>query len=365
MATARGAPAQGVASVDFGFSDVRYDGFLPSTAASVSPAFRFTSDRVLLAGRGSLLRFESGRQSLAGNVAFSAFSRPFGQVRGEVSGDAGGSQYADFESFAHLLAGPRVHFAGRRAGLWVGAHLGSAALGGVRRAVRVLTTGAWARRFSATWVLTTSVTRVGDSSYTDIEGTTHLRRGPVLFDGLIGERAWSRGGGHGVYGEASAALELRDWIALVLSGGRYPTDPIRGSVSGRYVSLTLRLTAAALADRDRSPPPRIEPEWHSPAGGSDPAPLTFEVLPCLNCGQRTLVVHASGAVRVELSGDFTDWEPVRLSPSASDAWSVQLSLPPGTYRFNIRIDGGAWTVPVGVTHQTDEFGGTVGVLTIT
>jgi hypothetical protein len=43
---------------------------------------------------------------------------------------------------------------------------------------------------------------------------------------------------------------------------------------------------------------------------------------------------------------------------------VTLALAPGTYRFNIRVDGGAWVVPVGVTRLADEFGGTVGLLTV-
>lgn len=347
-----------------GFSDVRYDGFLPTAAGSLSPAFRFTGTRLLVAGRGTLLRFESGRQSLAGNVGFSLFSRPLGRVRAELSGDGGASRYAEFESFSHLLAGPRLHVVKRGAGLWVGANIGTASLGSVHRPVRELTTGLWAERFAATWLLTTTVTKVGDSSYTDIEGTTHLQRGVVVFDGLLGVRTWSRGGGHGVYGEASAAVGLRSWMALVLSGGRYPTDPIRGSVSGRYASLALRLTAAPWGGRDRSPPPRLEPQWHSPAGSGDPAPLTFEVVPCEDCVQRTLVVHTGEAGHVEVSGDFTDWEPVSLSRSGPGTWSFRLSLPPGTYRFNVRIDGGAWIVPAGVTRQKDEFGGAVGVITI-
>jgi hypothetical protein len=363
MATALGLAAQGVASLDIGYADVHYDGFVPSSANSVSPAFQYARAGFLVAGRGSFLRFESGRQSLQGNLAFSLFTRP-GRIRGEISGDAGVSRYAEFASFSHLLGGPRVHLTWERQGAWLGANAGRAAYGAIHRPVTVLTTGVWANRLSATWLFTTTVTRVGDSAYTDIEGTTHLRRGPLTFDGLLGARAWSRGGGHGVYGEMSAAVRLRSWIALVLGGGRYPTDPVRGSVSGRYASLAIRLTAAPWSARDRSPPPRIAPQWHSPAGNADPAPLLLEVPPCNDCAVRTLIVHAGEATRVEVSGDFTDWEPVPLTLTGPGMWSLQLPLADGTYRFNLRIDGGDWTVPAGVTRLTDEFGGHVGVLTI-
>jgi hypothetical protein len=363
LAPARGLPAQAMGSLDIGYAGVRYDGFLPSSAGSVSPAFQYTRGGLLVAGRGSLLRFESGHQSLQGSLASSLFTPP-SRIRLELSGDAGLSRYASFASFSHLLGGPRLHLTGRRQGAWIGANLGNATFGAVHRPVTVLTTGVWTHRVSATWLLTTTVTRVGDSAYTDIEGTTHYRRGPLTVDGLLGVRAWSRGGGHGVYGEASAAYRLRSWIALVMAGGRYPTDPIRGSVSGRYLSLAVRLTVAPWSAPNPSPPPRIAPQWHSPAGNSDPAPLTLEVPPCDDCTDRTLLVHTVDATSVEVSGDFTDWEPEPLSLTGPGTWLLRLPLAPGTYRFNLRIDGGEWVVPAGVTRVSDEFGGHVGVLTI-
>lgn len=355
---------QGVASLDIGYAHVRYDGFLPSTAGSLSPAFRYARRGLLVAGRGTFLRFESGRHSLQGDLALSMFTPSLGHVRGELSADGGVSRYAQFASFSHVLGGPRMHWTGSRTGVWIGANVGTASYGIVRRPVTALTTGLWAHRLSATWLLTTTVTHVGDSAYTDVEGTMHARRGPVTFDGLLGVRAWSRGGGHGVYGEASAAVRLRGWLDLVLGGGRYPTDPIRGSVSGRYASLALRVTAAPWSAYDRSPPPRVAPQWHSPAGSSDPAPLTLELLDCDGCAVHTLLVRAADASRVEVSGDFTDWEPVPLSLTGPATWSVELPLAAGTYRLNVRIDGGPWIVPAGVTRLTDEFGGHVGVLTI-
>jgi hypothetical protein len=41
-----------------------------------------------------------------------------------------------------------------------------------------------------------------------------------------------------------------------------------------------------------------------------------------------------------------------------------LGLSRGTYRFNIRIDGGNWIVPAGVSRLADEFGGDVGLLRV-
>jgi hypothetical protein len=225
--------------------------------------------------------------------------------------------------------------------------------------------GTWAERLAATWLVSTTVTHVGDTAYTDIEGTTHWQRGRVEFDGVFGVRAWSRGAGHGVYGEATAAYAASAWLAVVLSGGRYPTDPMRGSVSGRYLGATLRMTA--LPRRSARPlfTPRVVPRWHSPANGSDAALVTIEVREC-RCGEQehTLLVRADDASSVEVAGDFTDWEPVSFSSGEGSSWTVTLPLPPGTYRFNIRVDGGVWLVPAGLVRLTDEFGGVVGLLTV-
>ena len=61
-------------------------------------------------------------------------------------------------------------------------------------------------------------------------------------------------------------------------------------------------------------------------------------------------------------GEFTDWRPVALHRSGSD-WTATLTVAPGTYRMNVRIDGGAWAVPPGVTALEDDFG-VVGILRI-
>jgi 1,4-alpha-glucan branching enzyme len=78
----------------------------------------------------------------------------------------------------------------------------------------------------------------------------------------------------------------------------------------------------------------------------------------------TLAILAPGAALVEVAADFSNWEPVRLSQADSGVWTADLPLTRGTYRFNIRIDGGEWIVPAGVTRLSDEFGGTVGLLRV-
>jgi len=63
-------------------------------------------------------------------------------------------------------------------------------------------------------------------------------------------------------------------------------------------------------------------------------------------------------------GDFTDWRPVVLTASGDGTWEVTLPIAPGIHRVNVRVNGGAWSVPPGLTVATDDFGGEVGLLPI-
>ena len=127
--------AQTGATMDLGVMDVRYDGFLPSAGASVSPEFRLERPHLLAWARGTYLHFESGRHSIQANTAGSLLSGPWRGLRAEIAGHAGISQYADFASFSHLLATPRVHLLGDADRRLDGRHLGNDA-GSVGRAAR-------------------------------------------------------------------------------------------------------------------------------------------------------------------------------------------------------------------------------------
>ena len=77
-----------------------------------------------------------------------------------------------------------------------------------------------------------------------------------------------------------------------------------------------------------------------------------------------LLVRGDNAARVEIAGDFSDWEPVDLSPAAEGWWVLTRPLAPGLYRVNVRYDGGAWRAPDGLPTEQDEFGGSAGVLVV-
>jgi len=81
-------------------------------------------------------------------------------------------------------------------------------------------------------------------------------------------------------------------------------------------------------------------------------------------GLVALEISAVGAKTVEVSGDFTAWKPVRLTPSPDGVWRISLPIAVGAHQVNVRVNGGRWLVPPGLTPITDEFGGAVGLLVI-
>ena len=73
-------------------------------------------------------------------------------------------------------------------------------------------------------------------------------------------------------------------------------------------------------------------------------------------------MRAPGARFVEVMGDFTRWEPLRLERAGGDRWQTTVMLEPGVHQVNLRIDGGAWMPPPGAPTTADGYGGTTGVM---
>lgn len=59
--------------------------------------------------------------------------------------------------------------------------------------------------------------------------------------------------------------------------------------------------------------------------------------------RQTFSVKAPGANRVQLVGDFTDWQrsPITMAKLEGGVWQTTIALEPGTYHYRFLIDG-AW-----------------------
>ena len=355
------AQTRAAAGLDFGMAHVSYDDFLPSLAAFAAGDASLSSRRSDVTARGAAVRYESGRHAFQTSLGAAYLAPAQGRTRVEASASAGASWYADFARFAHTLGRARLLRAGRGHGAWLGATLGTTSYGEGWRPVTRFATGGWSALGPAALDASLTTTAVGDTAYTDLEGTLRMPLGPVALDVWVGARMWSRGAGHGVYGEATLTLPLHGGLAVIASGGRYPTDPVRGTIAGRYVSAGLRVSGVT-ARRPAPPTPApARPHYGSNGGFAAPVPAV-EV--DLAGGVRTLMVHATGARTVELIGDVTDWLPVALTAGHDDRWALAVPLPPGVRRLAIRIDGGPWLAPAGTRRVFDEFGTEVGLLIV-
>ena len=191
-----------------------------------------------------------------------------------------------------------------------------------------------------------------DGRYTDGElGALH-RLGPVALRLTAGQRfgGETRGTRQWLFGEAQIPVWSR--FGIVLAGGVRPERADLAQRGGRFAQLGLRM--------DVRPAPKAPSDPVPPADAGLAAPAVVPIEPDVYLVR----LRVSGARRVELKGDLTDWEIVALRRATQDpdVWEATFHKPAGIYHVNIRVDGGEWVVPPGLVAVPDRFGGTVGVL---
>jgi len=354
------AGAQTRASLDAGVSRVAYEGFLPSAALSLSPALAITAERFGLAARASWLRFESGNNSLRG-LLVGSYSIPVSAGTGaDFSAELGGSRYEQFTTFSHILGRARLHLVGTsgRSGS-LAATLGSILSEGEQRSVAALSGALRFDRPNVSVALAGTGTVVGSVAYTDWETTVrHGRPGGFEAEAVLSFRAGDRGGEVGPFFEAALAAPITRYAGVVLAGGRYAEDVVRGNVAGNYLTAAIRLSHPVRRPRMVVPPvPGLAPS----SDGATVAAALVEVR--RGRGDKcTLVFRADSAL--EIMADFTDWLPAPLQPAGRGRWTLTLPIPPGRHRLNVRLSGGVWGVPSGTTPMADDFLGVVGTVVI-
>jgi hypothetical protein len=145
----------------------------------------------------------------------------------------------------------------------------------------------------------------------------------------------------------SATAWLGSRVGLTLEAGRSLEDLVRGVPRTRYASIGLRLSSRPHLALFRRKRPIVGPQ----------------IVVARDAEVCRIEISNVSAARVELMGDFTDWEPMTLDRDGS-TWRLRRVIAPGPHRVAIRIDGGDWIVPGNLPRVEDELGGSVGLITV-
>lgn len=343
------APAQGQASLGIGSGIVRYSGGSSFSAFTLSPALQRLSPSTYLGAGASVSLLEAGVWASQGRAdIWAGLPLHIDGIRPAVSATIGGSTRSDGVAAGSGVAVlEAVH---TNVALGVGAATGviqqEPGIGALRLRGR-----AWWQLGAAPaqLSLTTEATRFLGSWYSDVVGG-------FTFDGarVVGS-VWISGRlskTYGSTGAASASLQyfLTPSIAVEASGGNYLRDPFQGLPRAGFVAGGVRVFASrrqALA----------------PVAPVQPA---LQPLLAAHRGGDTVVVRfrMPAAHSVAIAGNWNAWTPSSLRTVGEDIWEAALLLRPGTYYFNLVVDGREWVVPGGVATISDGMGGLIAVLNV-
>ncbi|HUF27085.1 MAG TPA: glycogen-binding domain-containing protein [Gemmatimonadaceae bacterium] len=362
----RSGAGQVVPTLDVGVASLGYVGTARATAVSLTPAVRREGDHSLLTASATFSQFDGGDWSAQGALAGSLFTPAWRALRGEAAATAGAIAYRDLFRSGEGIVRARAHLHGERVGGWLGAGSGVARHGIDWNSMWLGEGGLWAE--TGRLRITTSLSR-NDLAVTDrlLSGgvvTRHSVRGAHM--DLVAHASWTHGpleldvlGGARTGGEiardaqwasAGARVRLTTWLLLIGEVGGEPEVVSQRLPEGRYGLLAVRMTPAGRSDP--LAPTLLAPVSADFVIGGDPDAM------------RTVRVREPRARRVELRGDFTDWNPVALRRAVDGTWQLQLRLAPGVYRVMIRVDDGPWRPPSGVPAVEDEFGNMVGMIVV-
>lgn len=349
--------AQSGWSLDVGGAQVRFSDSLALASTSVAPTLRLERGPVAFTAAGSFASLEGGAWSVQGGLGLSAFTRAVGPLRGELAASAGGSAHRDGSRSSQAAALARAHVGGVFLGGWLGAGGGTAHDGIGARPLALAEGAVWARARNAIVVASVTPTRVGSGTtavnFADLQLTARVVTPRIELAATGATRAGDAflRAGRSSWGSLTATGWATSWLGVTASGGTYAIDPTQGFPGGRFVSAAVRLRRAPAALRPAARTRTL-------------APLLGGVEVATAGDRRVLRVFAPAATAVEVTGDFTDWLPVPLARAGEGWWRLDQSLTAGLHELRVRLDGGAWEAPPGLTRREDDFGGEVGLLVV-
>ncbi|MGH7652927.1 MAG: glycogen-binding domain-containing protein [Gemmatimonadaceae bacterium] len=375
---ARVANAQRIESgLEAAGMSLRYADTISSQAATLTPHLEAGGESGLAEATGTYSEFGSSGRSIEGMLSGSYFIATHGRTFVEMGGLAGGSAHSAGGKTGELLANARLHLPLEVTESFVGGGVGRVWDGFTSRNLLVGELGVSAVSGPVNASLTLAPSLLGDSTrYMDAQVFASLTRGGVELSFVggvrIGDELSELGAARKNWGSGSASVSITQTLSIVAGAGTYPINPTQGFPGGRFVSLGLRMSNPLRGIRHRNETMKSGVSVERAAGMFDSTlerTIGIPSVPELVVSRTTpdsitLKISAPGAERVEITGDFTGWDPIALNLNNEGSWTGSFALARGEYQMNVRLNGGKWTVPRSLLSMVDEFGGAVGLLII-
>jgi hypothetical protein len=371
--------AQPVRTRDASFSAVRYESGRYASAITIDQSLFLTRERSSTLADAVVSVFDDGHWSMQGELSGTRYSRPLGipelvipfardyyipffrAMRGEMSFSAMGSAQQGLMPTMHFLPQARLHFLDLERGMWAGGGFARTFDGESWRTTLLGDLGAWVRRGGTVLSLSLHPQQLQNGDLLSDAGATLERTyGGVSLSTTLGVRVGQADRVTVGWASVGATFAINRRLLATASVGNYPADLMQRLPGARFVSLSLRLpTRSRFPRRDDRP---VAGAQTAPAG-ADGVILGVATTDSVRAG-RVVRVRAPASERVEIMGDFTDWEPRSLVRTPAGTWEINVPISSGQHRLNVRLDGGDWVVPTNVARVTDEFGGVVGLILI-
>jgi hypothetical protein len=189
--------------------------------------------------------------------------------------------------------------------------------------------------------------RARTAYWSDVEGRLAWRLSAMTMEAVMGARPGVNSFAPAVWGRLGASYPVTARFSLYGAFGAEPARMSVGLPASSFASVALRIHT-----------------WRAPTAPADSVQPLALVVQNTGAGAYRVAYAVPNASSVELSGDFDNWRPVKLSETRTGLWEATLPLKPGTYHVNVRVNGGRWLPPPGLPQADDDFNGAVGVLVV-